>query len=247
MPSLKRALRPTPLRGGGALALVLTVLAQLVAGWLLAQRPTPPAALPDLRALSASVVVEPPLGGQPRALAPVDTVPAGGRLQLSFEPSASSWTAVLWFDGDHVVALYPDPARAQEGWTEAVPYAVPGPGQWLRLTPSDQEEFVAVVNSLRPDREIQAVLANPSPAAVRTLRERLEGTARSRNPIKNGAERFLPTPDGRAVAAPWSTLAGRGTLVLGWSITVESRAWLGRSTSLSSEQESPERSSPSAS
>jgi hypothetical protein len=243
---LIRPLIPSRVRGSGSLALLGTLLAQAAVAWLIATRPPPPE---PVRGLSAAVVVEPPLGGQPRALGARDAVPADSRMQLTFEPGGPSWTAVLWFDGDHVTPLYPDPLRGQQGWTEATPYAVPGPGRWLRLTPSTAEsgEFLAVVSALRPDPQITAVLADPRPGEVRALRRRLEEAAGARVTGLGAVERFLPTPDGRAVAAPWRAVVGRGALVLGWQITVESVAWPHPSMSSSSVPESPERSSPSAS
>jgi|GEM_PF-2325058 len=246
---LARALRrllPSRLRGAGSLALLGTLAAQLVAGLLIANRPV--VAPIDHRSLAASIVVEPPLGGAPRALSEVDSVPADSRLQLTFEPSGSTWTAVLWFDGDTVTALYPSALRDEEGWTEQRVYAVPGPGRWLRLTPTGGgADFVAVVSSLRPDPEITAALANPTTDSVRRLRETLSHAAGMRQRVEDGVERYLPTPDGRSVAAPWSRVLGGGPLVLGWSITVESSPWTDPVTSSSSAQASPARSSPSAS
>lgn len=247
MRSVTRALMPSPLRGAGNTAMFGTLAAQLLAGWLISTAPAPPRTAAPSHSLSAAIIVEPPLGGVPRALSSTDVAPPGGRLQLSFEPSVESWTAVLWFDGDHVVPLYPDPLQTEQGWTDAVSYAVPGPGQWLRLTPSEGEEFVAVISSLRPDLDVQAVLARPTASNVRSLRARLEAASDIRHSASDGVQRYLPTPDGRAVAAPWRKVVGAGTLVLGWRITVESLAWPVQSMSSSSVQASPERSSPSAS
>jgi len=242
-----KALRPSRVHGAGALALLGTLCAQGLAATLLAQAPDPHLS-ETRRRLAASVVVEPPLGGTPIAASGDTTAEAGSRLQLTFAPSQESWTAVLWFEGDRVVPLYPDPARGLLGWTDASTYAVPGPGAWLRLTPTgDAADFVAVVNGLRPDAQIVATLDHPTPTAVRALRRRLETEARARTPVRDGVERYLPTADGRSIPAPWHQISGTGPLVLGWRITVHSGVWHHRTTSSSSAPASPERSSPNAS
>jgi len=246
MCSVIRALKPCPVRGAGNTTLLATLTAQLLTGFLIALAyGSDPNPTPSPRELSAAVIVEPPLGGVARALSATDVVPADGRLQLSFEPSAGSWTAVLWFDGDHVVPLYPDPLQAEQGWTDAMTYAVPGPGQWLRLTPSRGEELLAVVSAPRPDPQVLAVLAGQTPSNVRSLRARLETASSSQHAGLDGVERYLPTPDGRAVAAPWRRAVGVGTLVLGWRITVDSSTWPAQSMSSSSAQALQEHSSPS--
>lgn len=206
-----------------------------------------PAALPEVTpGLSAAAVVVRPLEA-PRPLVDGDRLAADSRLQVSFAPDAEAWTAVLWFEGDRVQALYPDPHRGQTGWTTPTTYAVPGPGEWLRLTPSRGEEFLAVVGASRPIQAIERALADPSPARVRALRRELESLAEARRGALVGVERFLPAPGGRAVAVPWNHIVGAGPLVLGWRLTVESSAWLDPGTPSSSVQESPGPSSPNAS
>lgn len=238
---------PTPVHGAGALALLATLGAQALAAALLAQAPAPVVS-ETRRSLAASMVIEPPLGGTPVAVDGATTAEAGSRLQLTFTPSQESWTAVLWFEGDSVVPLYPDPSRGLLGWTAPSTYAVPGPDAWLRLTPTGEEpDFVAIVNGLRPDDQVVAALDHPTPAAVRALRERLESESARRGPVADGVERYLPTADGRSIAAPWYRISGTGPLVLGWRITVHSGVWHHRTTSSSSAPASPERSSPNAS
>ena len=206
-----------------------------------------PAALPEVMpGLSAAAVVVRPLEA-PRPLRDGDRLSADSRLQVSFAPDSEAWTAVLWFEEDRVQALYPDPHRGQTGWTAASTYAVPGPGEWLRLTPSRSEEFLAVVSANRPIEAVEEALADPSPARVRALREDLQSLAEARRGALVGVERFLPTPGGRAVAVPWNHIVGAGPLVLGWRLTVESSAWLDPGTPSSSVQESPGPSSPNAS
>lgn len=241
-------LRPST-QGFGAPLLGLTLLVQAAIPCLLASRVVPAEPTIPL-ALSAAAVVEPRLGGRPGALISGEPVASGSRLQLSLETSREAWTAVLWFEGsERVVPLYPDPARGQAGWTAAdTTYAVPGPGSWLRLTPTGAEDdFVVVVSSVRPDPEVLATLADPQPGRVRALRGRLEARAGARRPAVGQVERFLPTADGRAVAVPWRRISGDGALVIGWRIAVESPVWDAPSMSSSSGPESPARSSPSAS
>lgn len=236
---------PVQARGAGLRLLVLTLLAQAaVVGFT--EKP-PPRVTPSLR-LAAAAVTESRIGGSLQALRPGEPLEAGSRLQLTFQPSLDSWTSVLWFEGDdRVVPLYP--TGDQEGWTAAgTSYAVPGPGSWLRVTPTGAtDDFVVVLSALRPDPTVQATLSDPTPDAVRALRRRLEAMSDARHRLTDGVERFVPTPDGRAVAVPWNEVRGTGALVIGWRIAVESPAWQAPSTSLSSAQGSPGRSSPSGS
>jgi hypothetical protein len=184
----------------------------------------PPAPPPMLLGLSAAAVVEPGDGGAPGALGARDAWPADSRVQLTFEVEREAWTAVLWFDGqDRVVPLYPSPSRGQTGWTVAdQPYVLPSEGAFLRLTSTGAGgDFVAVVSSARPDREVERILRDPQPAEVRSLRRRLEQEAGARTGALAAVERFLPTADGRAVAVPWKEIRGTGRLVLGWDVQTD--------------------------
>lgn len=211
-------------RGRGGLWLGASLLAQLlVVGLALggAFASVEPVVVPQLLGLSAASVVEPGDGDVPGALAARELWPEGARLQLSFEVEQESQVAVLWFEGpDRVVPLYPSPARGQTGWTEpGKVYVVPGDGAFLRLTSTGPGgDFVAVVASQRPDTEIQRVLMDPQPGAVRSLRTRLEAEDAARRSALAGVVRHLPTADGRAVAVPWEEVRGTGRLVVGWEV-----------------------------
>lgn len=218
--------RPPGDRGAGSILLATALSLQAVVLVALAPAPPPVAATPApaLLGLSAAAVVEPGDGSRPGELSARQSWPAGSRVQLTFEVEQAGWTSVLWFDGpDSVVSLYPSAARGQTGETgPGTAYVLPSEGSYLRLTSSAVGgDFVAVVSSADPDPEVQRVLADPQPGAVRALRDRLEGEAAARHAAPTQAERFLPTADGRAVAVPWAHLAGARRLVLGWNVTVE--------------------------
>ncbi len=183
--------------------------------------PDPVAAAP--LALAAAAVVEPGDGTPAGALGSRAAWPVGSRVQLTFAPEQESWTAVLWFDGpDTVVPLYPVFAAGETGWTDAAaPYVVPGEGRYLRLTTTAGDgDALVVVTSRRPDPEVERVLLNPQPADVRRLREALLAEAAARAPglVPVAAERFLPTPDGRAVPVPWRRAVGEGRVAVAWEI-----------------------------
>ena len=214
-------------RGRGGLWLGATLVAQLlVVGLALGGAFTTVEAAPPplLLGLSAASVVEPGDGDAPGTLSDQENWPEGARLQLSFEVEQESWVAVLWFEGhDRVVPLYPSPARGQTGWTEpGHVYVVPGDGAFLRLTSTGPGgDFVTVVTSQRPDAEVQRVLHDPQPAAVRALRRRLEAEDVARTSALAGVVRHLPTADGRAIAVPWEEVRGTGRLVVGWGVVAE--------------------------
>jgi hypothetical protein len=214
-------------RGRGSLWLATSVAAQLLVvglalGGAFTQVEAAPPAL--LLGLSAATVVEPGDGDSPGTLDAREAWPEGARLQLSFEVEQESWVAVLWFEGhDRVVPLYPSPARGQTGWTEpGHVYVVPGDGAFLRLTSTGPGgDFVTVVAAQRPDPEVERVLLDPQPAAVRSLRQRLEAEEAARTSALAGVVRHLPTADGRAVAVPWEEVRGTRRLVLGWDVVTE--------------------------
>ncbi len=219
---------PSPTdRGRGSAWLATSLLAQLLVvglalgGAFAAVEPSSP---PTLLGLSAASVVEPGDGDQPGSLAGRGLWPEGARLQLSFEVEQPAQVAVLWFEGpDRVVPLYPSPARGQTGWTEpGKVYVVPGEGAFLRLTSTGPGgDFLAVVASDQPDPEIQRVLLDPQPGAVRSLRGRLEAEDGARRSALAGVVRHLPTADGRAVAVPWEEVRGTGRLVVGWGVATQ--------------------------
>jgi len=223
-------------RGAGPGAPLLTLATALQVALLvrLATLPPPPAPSPEPLGLAAAAVVEPGDGRPPAALLPGSVQADGSRLQITFEADHDAWVSVLWFEGpDRVVSLYPRAARNEEGWVaKGTTYVVPSASSYLRLTPttSPEGDWMAVVAASRPDPRIEAVLADPDPAAVASLRSELMDAARARTSDAGSVERFLPTADGRAVAVRWEQVRGFGRLVYGRSVRVAPRGLAYKST-----------------
>jgi hypothetical protein len=181
---------------------------------------------PEPLGLAAAAVVEPADGSAPGVLSSRRAYAEGARLQITFETDHDAWVSVLWFEGaDRVVPLYPSSARREEGWVAAgSTYVIPSGSTYLRLTPTGSTgDWLAVVASETRDRRIEAVLANPTPAAVADLRAELMDDARMRTFADGAVERFLPTADGRAVPVTWEQVRGYGRLVFGRSVHVTER------------------------
>jgi hypothetical protein len=208
--------------GRGTLWTVLVLVVQLLvalSAW--GHDPRPHAVAPALT-LSAQVVVQPPLGLPPGPVDAREAWPEGSRVQVSFQGAQDAWTAVVWLSGPTMAALYPDPARGQAGWTGTGIYAVPGSGDWLRLsrTPADGDT-IAVVTAWAPVPAVQAALDDPSPGNVAALRSFLGARGGSWFAGAPAVERFLPTADGRAVPVDWRPLRGGSPLVKAWTIRSE--------------------------
>ncbi len=225
-PSILRALGALSGRaaGRGLLWTVVTLIVQLVlvvSGW--GRMHESPAAPPrGFRTLDTAVVVQPPFGGEPGAVVSGESWPEHSQIQLNFEANSDGWTAVLWFSGDRVDTLYPDPDLDQSGFTGGGLYAVPGPGQWLQLTATPPEgDFLALVHSPSADPRVVATLESPTPRAVRLLRSQLEAEAAGWAPNPVGVQRYLPTADGRAIPVSWERTRSIGTLVRGWTVKTE--------------------------
>lgn len=219
-----RILRALGARGGraaraGAFWTVATLLLQLllvVSGSARGQE------APPTRSLAAVAVVQPPFGEEAGVLGSRSTWPEGSQVQLTFEPDTEGWTSVLWFSGDRIEALYPDPDLDQTGLTGGSSYAVPGPGQWLRVsrTPPDGD-FLALVHGPLPDPRVEATLSSPHPEAVRRLRSALESEAHGWSPNPRGVQRYLPTADGRAIPVSWGRTVSSGAMVRGWTLKTD--------------------------
>lgn len=215
------AVTPPGIRGGrpagrGLLWTVVTLLVQLlvvVSGWGRVHEapPSPP------RTLAVAVVVQPPFGGEPGQLDGRQTWPVGSQVQLTFGVDSDGWTSVLWFSGEGVVSLYPSPG--QTGQTGEHSYAVPGPEQWLRLTPTPNEgDFLVLIHGPVADPRVTSTLGAPRPDAVRRLRAALEQEASSWSVTPSGVQRYLPTADGRAIPVRWERIASSHLMVRGWTI-----------------------------
>lgn len=214
-------LKRSPARGLGALWLVASVVAQLiVAASTLAQDPLERAVAAQEPVLLRGVaVVQEPFQGPTGAVGSRPAWAPGSRLQLTFEVDREAWAAALWFSGDSVQSLYPDPTRQQEGWVRAAqPYAVPSVDAWLRLEAG--QDLLVLVAGPRPDPEIQGVLGDPSPPRVAALREALAAEAKSQSRLSR-VERFLPTPDGRVAPVRFHSASGVRRAVLAWALDVE--------------------------
>jgi hypothetical protein len=203
-------------RGRGSQFLGTTVLAQLALAAQVWMLPPPPALVPPPLGLAAVGVVELADGSPPQALSASGSYVEGARLQVTVETDRDAWVSVLWFEGpDRVVSLYPAVGAGESGFVAGgTTYAVPSAGSYLRLTPTGPDgDLLAVIASDAPDPRIEAVLLNPTRAAVAALRAELVDHARSRTSIDGKTQRFLPTADGRAVAVPWEQVRGHGRIV----------------------------------